>query len=681
MTGNRFTRPWLVVAGSLVLASFAFFLTQYSTGQTGKASKDKAGKTDDSETKKEPKLEPPPAKFPERKDKVDGSQGIGTQVTLIDDQITKGWKDNKTYPSERCTDHEFIRRASLDILGRIPTVEEVNRFMKYSPPEKRRSWLIDNMLDGKDYGHGAEYANNFANLWTIHLITRTGSNQDHKNQLHEWLYYRLKGKETAKETPKSKSKDKEGAGAKGKDKDTETTSTGSEKKSRIDPDKDEPGQPDWSYVVRRLISGQGDTNTDNAVNFLLHNLGEEFKQDQNKNGQWDMVPATSRTTRLFLGIRTQCVQCHDHPFHDSLGQHHFWGMNAFLRQVESINIQLSTPGRPNPDAVKKKKIKGIPTAEFRMKDRKDFNANNLVGYERRNTVYLFIDPTFLDGRKLPKNYTGNRREKLAEFIVTSPDFAKAYVNRMWGHFFGKSFTKDAADDFGEHNPVSHPELLDKLAKDWAKNYSHNPKTLIRWICNSQAYSLSSKANKWNDKPDDETLFARMLLKPMSPEQMFESLMLATGSPLSKKDEEKKEKAKVEWLSKLIVNFGNDEGEEGVYTGTVVQALLLINGQDINNAISDKKDGVVATIVAKRGASYQSLRPVITDLYLHILSRPPSAKELDDLVSPKTYNFFLKKGGGIAVPPNPATLPTQFWIHYYEDIAWALVNSNEFILNH
>src|SRR5678815_1705548 len=92
----------------------------------------------------------------------------------------------------------------------------------------------------------------------------------------------------------------------------------------------------------------------------------------------------------------------------------FWGMNAFLRQIESINIQLSMAGRPNPDAVKKKKKGVMGMAEFKMTDRKDFNANNLVGYERRNTVYLFIDPTFLDGRKLPKNYTGNRREKLAE---------------------------------------------------------------------------------------------------------------------------------------------------------------------------------------------------------------------------------------------------------------------------
>jgi hypothetical protein len=666
----------------VVLAGVVILSASDSPAQ-GKKEK---GKTDTKEPKepKEAKVAPPPTAFPKRGDVIDPSQGGVQHVNLIDEKILEGWKNNKTYPSERCTDYEFIRRASLDIIGRIPTTKELDTYMKQAP-EKRRAWLIDAMLDGKEYGYGELYAQNFANLWTIHLITRTGSNQHHKDQLNSWLYERLKGK--APESPKAKPKEKatETAGkdkAKDKDKDktTETPGAGA-KKPRVNPDANEPAEPDWSYIARRLIAGNGETKEDRAVNYLLHNLGEEFKQDQNKNGQWDMVPATSRTTRLFLGIRTQCVQCHDHPFHDSLGQHHFWGMNAFLRQSESVNTSLNMPGRPNPDAVKKKKGQ-TGNMEFRLIDRKDFNANNLVGYERRNTVYLFIDPTFLDGRKLPKNFTGNRREKLAEFITTSADFSKAYVNRMWGHFFGKSFTKDAVDDFGEHNPISHPELLDKLSNDWAKSYAHNPKTLIRWICNSQAYGLSSRANKWNDKVDDETLFARMLLKPMSPEQMFESLMLATASPFLKDEaKEKRMETKEAWLSKLIVNFGNDEGDEGVYTGTVVQALLLINGQDINNAISDKKDGVVAEVVKRRGASYASLRFAINDLYLHILSRPPSKAEMDDLVSPKTYNFFLKKGGGPAIPPPPTALPATFWQNYYEDIAWALVNSNEFILNH
>ncbi len=123
--------------------------------------------------------------------------------------------------------------------------------------------------------------------------------------------------------------------------------------------------------------------------------------------------------------------------------------------------------------------------------------------------------------------------------------------------------------------------------------------LIRWICNSQAYGLSSTANKFNDKPEDEVFFGRMLLKPMTPEQLFESIMTATESKLSRNKDAAAAK-KQAWLKMLIVNFGNDEGEEASYSGTVVQALLLMNGKDINDQIM-AKDGTVASALRQPGA--------------------------------------------------------------------------------
>jgi hypothetical protein len=149
-------------------------------------------------------------------------------------------------------------------------------------------------------------------------------------------------------------------------------------------------------------------------------------------------------------------------------------------------------------------------------------------------------------------------------------------------------------------------------------------------------------------------------------------MIATQARLGQNKEQKLE-AKKAWFSKLVVNFGNDEGEEGSFSGTVVQALLLMNGQDINAAISDPKEGAVAAIVAKRGASYNSLKLAVQDMTMHTLGRPATDKEVKDFMNPKMFNYRNQKS-------NPPTTP-QFWTNYYQDIFWALLNSNEFILNH
>ena len=99
----------------------------------------------------------------------------------------------------------------------------------------------------------------------------------------------------------------------------------------------------------------------------------------------------------------------------------------------------------------------------------------------------------------------------------------------------------------------------------------------------------------------------------------------------------------------------------------------MNGQDINTAITDAKDGTVASIVAKRGASYRSLPLAINDLFLATLNRPVTAKEINSFISPEVYRFVRKTSS------QPTT--QQFWVNYYQDIMWALLNSNEFILNH
>jgi Protein of unknown function (DUF1549)/Protein of unknown function (DUF1553) len=640
--GARWRRflPWAI--GGLAFLGMALANAPQMPAQGKKADKAKAGKeakaAKDKDKKEEKEVRPEPT-IPKVLDIMAPTRGGVEQVAYINQEIAEAWKQNKVQPSKRCTDWEFIRRATLDIIGRIPTLPEIERYMK-DDELKRRSLLIDRLLYDPQYKSGELYAQNFANLWTILLMTRTGSREVYREQMHDWLTRQFdpSGNDRSKDSPAAAA--------------------------------------DWSKIATELIGASGKTNNNGAVNFVLTHVGEVVKGNAGEGGTWDMVPVTSRTTRLFLGIRTQCVQCHDHPFNGEWNQEHFWGINAFFRQVKTPD------GRP---VMMAKKVKGkVGAMQYKVEDDKGFNVKGLIPYERRNAIVMYTDPKFLDGRSIPAESEKSRREELANFIVTwtdpttkSPYFAKAFVNRMWGHLMGKSFTKDAVDDFGEHNPSSFPTildddgkvkhlgLLDKLAKDWAEKYHHDPKVLIRWICNSQAYGLSTITNKYNDKPDDEVFFARMLLKPMTPEQLFESLMTATESKIAKNKEELREKKKA-WLDQLIVNFGNDEGEEASYSGTVVQALLLMNGQDINAEIMGR-EGTVSYAIAARGTSPDR---VIDYLYKAALTRPPTKTELAHMLNPNMRN--LRMG----FPNTP-----DAWRGYYEDIFWALLNSNEFILNH
>jgi hypothetical protein len=540
------------------------------------------------------------------------------QVAYINQAIEKGWKDNKIKPSQRCTDYEFIRRASLDIIGRIATVKEIHQFMAW-PERERRSRLIEHLLKSP------EYSSNFANIWTVLLLTRTGVNKVHQNQMRDWL--------------------------------TEKFGETSEDKNKA---------ADWSKIVTELLTATGRTNENQAVNFILAHMGEQIKQNQAANGSFDMVPITSRATRLFLGQRTQCVQCHDHPFGGEWNQQHFWGINAFFRQVKAPQ------GRPTMMA-NKKKVKGAIAQNFTLEDDSGLNARGIVPYERRSGVLMYIDSTFLDGRKIGALKAKlTRREALARFITTSPDFGKAFVNRMWEHFMGKSFTKQAADDFGQHNEPSFPELLDRLAEDWSKNYQHNPKDVIRWICNSRPYGLSSIANETNDKPEDEVFFARMLLKAMTPEQLFESIMTATQPKVAKTDQMAMREV---WLNKLVLGFGNDEGLETTFNGTVIQALMLMNGAEINKFIMDEKQGTVSKVLKQEFFSKGNAAKAVTELYMTALNRPPSGAELT-----KILNYKMITLPRVAPPKGPQQV-AAFWTGYYQDLYWAIINSNEFFLNH
>ena len=300
-----------------------------------------------------------------------------------------------------------------------------------------------------------------------------------------------------------------------------------------------------------------------------------------------------------------------------------------------------------------------------------------------------------------------RRQVLADWVVGHDNFAKAYVNRLWGHFFGRGLNKEpGVDDFGSNNEVVHPELLAYLADQFASG-GYDPKKLMEWIASSDAYQLSHVATKEYADPKYDAYFARMALKAMSPEVMFESLQVATKADSRANSDQRKE-LRDRWMSKLVRNFGDDEGNELNFNGTVVQALLMMNGSELNSEIGvgggkgakGNDQNVVAEVLRRHGG--RGPAGVYDELFLLTLNRHPTQVEVAKLEQVRNGQARVTLGSGDPVPAKgpagkgpkgatrPATPPPAVAgvmaagpadLSFYQDVFWALLNTNEFILNH
>lgn len=571
-----------------------------------KGSTDKGGAAKDAKAADGAKTEPPKDAKPEEKKEdrkgsmADGSASLSDERTIafINAEIEKVWKENNIKPSAPASEHELLRRMHLDLIGRVPTVDEIAAHMKRGPsPQLRRDRTLKALLDDEDF------AIHWANVWTVWLLTRTNQPGIDRENFHAWV--------------------------------ADAFATGKR----------------YDEFVTDLLTATGkcdsrDSKSKNApaACFILSHVGEAVPRDpQNRDfGQFEMVPVTSRVTRLFLSQQTQCVQCHDHPSLDNRKQQQFWGLNVFFRQVERQPPVIQVQRRE--DALRKYELVENPRR----------NPDGAVFFERRNGVLLKSGGMYLDGTRVPLTSQTKRRAELARLLIADPDFARSIVNRMWAHFMGRGFT-NPVDDFNENNPVSHPELLDRLAKDFIAS-GYDLRRLMTWIILAKPYQLTSVANDTNKKADTDLYFSRMQLKAMSPEQLVESIMKATSAESTRATGAERRKMYDDWLNEFTVNFGDDEGNEATFNGTVVQALMLMNGGRLNDAVRQKPGSTIAKVMA--------LPPDrrLNHLFLATLSRPPTAAERD---------YFMKR---IMVTKED---PTGGW----SDVMWALLNSNEFILNH
>jgi hypothetical protein len=349
--------------------------------------------------------------------------------------------------------------------------------------------------------------------------------------------------------------------------------------------------------------------------------------------QFKAESLASATSRLFLGVKLECAQCHNHPF-AKWQRKQFWEFAAFFSGINNRSgLRFGT---------------GIPQA----------TTTEGTGEIKIPGTDKTVKARFLDG-KMPK-WKGDTRATLADWITTAdnPYFARAAVNRYWEYLMGIGLV-EPVDEESADNPASHPELLTLLAKQFAAN-NFDLGYLIRAITLSQAYQLSSKQT--HPSQGDSRLFARRKVRGLSPEQLFDSLALATGQ----KDEEPVNPAffrgvnpaspRADFLRRFPGQAKRTEQQV-----SILQALYLMNGKIVADATSLEHNKNLA-IIAQATTVRTSRR--IEQLFLITLARKPTAAETARLVK------YVDEGG----PSKDSALALC-------DVFWVLLNSSEFCVNH
>jgi hypothetical protein len=363
---------------------------------------------------------------------------------------------------------------------------------------------------------------------------------------------------------------------------------------------------------------------------LTTQQGAAFYQ-ANENRPENIASATSR---LFLGIKLECAQCHDDKSGGSWLRTQFWEYAAFFTNFNpQRGFQPQLPG-------------GNGAAKIKIPDKDQI-----------------VEAKFLDGKE-PIWRSGVAPQNILTEWMTSKDnpyFARAAVNRMWYYLLGTGLTDPVDHMANEDNPPSHPELLDELAFQFAAHGFDN-KYLIRAITGSEAYRLTSAQTE--ESQEDPRLFARMGVKGMSPEQLFDSVLLAVGyrtEPGGNMNNRFNGFQTNTPRGEFVTRFTNASDKRTERQTSILQALYLMNGKFLNDAI-ELKDGCLDRIASAGPTVPMSRR--IEELYIITLSRKPNEKEMEKMLK-------YVENGGAAKETRKALA----------DIFWALLNSSEFILNH
>jgi hypothetical protein len=329
-------------------------------------------------------------------------------------------------------------------------------------------------------------------------------------------------------------------------------------------------------------------------------------------------------------VRIGCAECHHHPF-DRWSQDDYYGMVGFFAPVGARGGAVFSSGDPTTTHPRTKK------------------------------------PVFTHALGVPvpiADPKGDRRLVLADWM-TKPDnpfFARNLANRVWAWLLGVGIV-EPVDDVRATNPPSNPELLDALARYTVEN-GYDVRKLVVLITASRAYQTSSRPNETNEK--DERNFSRTVFKRPDAEVLLDMVCQATGVPERFTGSPGAARAVQLWDSKARHDFLKLFGRpvratacecERTKEPSVAQVLNLLNSSGVQAKLSHEA-GTVARLVRE----HKDDAKLVEELYLTFFARLPTNDE-----------------AGVAVGHLKARAATRR--QAAEDLAWAMLNSTEFLFNH
>jgi Protein of unknown function (DUF1553)/Protein of unknown function (DUF1549) len=343
----------------------------------------------------------------------------------------------------------------------------------------------------------------------------------------------------------------------------------------------------------------------------------------------------ARTTRLFLGVKLECVQCHDDRTGGSWKRRQFWEIAAFFADSGTATKDAANlADRPAAGSVP-----GPAAARIKI-----------------GNTDAWVEGRFLDGSR-PDWTHGGPQAVLAAWITgpANPWFARAAVNRVWHDFFGTGLIEpvDGLGDAGRTS--SHPELLDELSRQFVA-HGYDLKYLTRAIVAGRTYQRTSRQTHAGQA--DRRLFARGQVRGLTAEQFFDSLGEATGCQLAQIPSADSTASRSDGpQARFLCEFADVHESAAEVQGSIPQALMMMNGRLIDQATTLGRSRTLAAVLA--GTS-KTAAQAIDELYLAALSRPPRPDERDRLAP-------YLAGGDRA--------------QTCRDVLWTLLNSTEFAVNH